>query len=105
MMQSNSKTHSKAILNKVARELNEQPRERLEVETPAELLIHVLHQSVEVAAQNERLSSSNFIYILRIALNHHSNPCTSASLFYLVFTVILRFFELRNLYEYERKYR
>jgi IS30 family transposase len=41
--------HSQAYLNKVARQLNERPRETLQLETPAEDLTPVLRRPVEPA--------------------------------------------------------
>ena len=46
--------HSQAHLNKVARQLNERPRETLQFETPAERLTPVLRRPVEPAPQQRK---------------------------------------------------
>jgi hypothetical protein len=49
--------HSQAHLNKVARQLNERPRETLQFETPVERLMPVLRRPVEPARQIGHLGS------------------------------------------------
>ena len=47
--------HSQTALDKVARQLNERPRETLGFETPAERFNHVLRRPVEVTTNSRHL--------------------------------------------------